>query len=96
MMDIMEQRGINNVIILGVHTNMCVLGRPFGLRQLAKNGKNVVLMRDMTDTMYNPERAPYVTHFVGTMISTSWLRGNSTSRSTSARRRPSVATIVIL
>ena len=39
---------------LGVHTNMCVLGRPFGLRQMAKNGKNVVLMRDMTDTMYNP------------------------------------------
>ena len=46
--------GINNVILLGVHTNMCVLGRPFGLRQMAKNGKNVVLMRDMTDTMYNP------------------------------------------
>jgi type 1 glutamine amidotransferase len=45
---------------------MCVLGRPFGLRQMAKNGKNVVLMRDLTDTMYNPERWPYVTHFVGT------------------------------
>ena len=35
---------------------MCVLGRPFGLRQMAKNGKNVVLMRDMTDTMYNPAK----------------------------------------
>jgi type 1 glutamine amidotransferase len=42
------------------------LGRPFGLRQLSKNGKNVVLMRDMTDTMYNPQRWPYVTHYVGT------------------------------
>lgn len=62
----LEHRGIRNVILLGVHTNMCVLGRPFGLRQMSKNGKNVVLMRDMTDTMYNPERAPYVTHFVGT------------------------------
>ena len=64
--NMLEQRGIKNVVVLGVHTNMCVLGRPFGLRQLAKNGKNVVLMRDMTDTMYNPERWPYVTHFVGT------------------------------
>ena len=64
--NLLEQRGIKNVILLGVHTNMCVLGRPFGLRQMAKNGKNVVLMRDMTDTMYNPERWPYVTHFVGT------------------------------
>jgi type 1 glutamine amidotransferase len=45
---------------------MCVLGRPFGLRQMAKNGKNVVLVRDMTDTMYNPDRWPYVAHFQGT------------------------------
>ncbi len=64
--NLLEQRGINNVILVGVHTNMCVLGRPFGLRQLAKNGKNVVLMRDMTDTMYNPARWPYVAHFHGT------------------------------
>lgn len=63
---ILEQRGIQNVILAGVHTNMCVLGRPFGLRQMAKNGKNVVLLRDMTDTMYNPQRWPYVSHFTGT------------------------------
>ncbi len=63
---ILEQRGIKNVILTGVHTNMCVLGRPFGLRQMARNGKHVVLMRDMTDTMYNPARWPYVSHFTGT------------------------------
>jgi type 1 glutamine amidotransferase len=63
---LLEERGIANVILVGVHTNMCVLGRPFGLRQLAKNGKNVMLMRDMTDTMYNPARWPYVNHFRGT------------------------------
>ncbi len=62
----LEERGIKNVILLGVHTNMCVLGRPFGLRQMAQNGKNVVLMRDMTDTMYNPKSAPKVSHFSGT------------------------------
>lgn len=64
--NLLESRGISNVILMGVHTNMCVLGRPFGLRQMAKNGKNVVLMRDMTDTMYNPARWPYVNHFRGT------------------------------
>src|SRR5439155_10825292 len=64
--NLLEERGIANVILVGVHTNMCVLGRPFGLRQLAKNGKTVVLMRDMTDTMYNPARSPYVSHFTGT------------------------------
>jgi len=61
--NILEHRGIRNVILTGVHTNMCVLGRPFGLRQMSRNGKNVVLMRDMTDTMYNPKRWPYVDHF---------------------------------
>ena len=64
--NLLEQRGIRNVILMGVHTNMCVLGRPFGLRNLAKAGKNVVLMRDLTDTMYNPRRRPEVSHFTGT------------------------------
>ncbi|MCA9162784.1 MAG: isochorismatase family protein [Planctomycetales bacterium] len=63
---ILEQREIDNVILLGVHTNMCVLGRPFGLRQMARNGKHVVLMRDMTDTMYDPTQKPFVSHFTGT------------------------------
>jgi hypothetical protein len=35
---------------------MCASGRPFGLRQLARSGKHVVLMRDLTDSMYNPAR----------------------------------------
>jgi nicotinamidase-related amidase len=64
--NLLEQRGIQNVMLVGVHTNMCVLGRPFGLRQMAKNKKNVVLVRDMTDTMYNPKSWPYVSHFQGT------------------------------
>ncbi|MBB08841.1 MAG: nicotinamidase [Roseibacillus sp.] len=64
--NLLEQHGVKNVILLGVHTNMCVLGRPFGLRQMARNGKNVVLMRDLTDTMYNPEMEPKVSHFQGT------------------------------
>jgi len=47
---------------------MCVLGRPFGIRQMVQQGKNVVLMRDMTDTMYNPEMEPQVTHEEGTQL----------------------------
>lgn len=64
--NVMESRGIKNVMLMGVHTNMCVLGRPFGLRQMAKNQKNVVLVRDLTDTMYNPQMRPFVSHFTGT------------------------------
>jgi nicotinamidase-related amidase len=64
--NLLEERGIDNVILCGVHLNMCVLGRPFGIRQMVKVGKKVALMRDMTDTMYNPQRPPGVDHFTGT------------------------------
>jgi nicotinamidase-related amidase len=63
---LMRQRGITNVIVMGVHENMCVLGRPFSIRQMVKLGQNVVLMRDLTDTMYNSRRKPQVDHFTGT------------------------------
>ncbi len=63
---LMRQRGIENVLVMGVHTNMCVLGRPFSIRQLVYQGMNVALVRDLTDTMYNPRMPPFVNHFTGT------------------------------
>ncbi|MDR1817335.1 MAG: isochorismatase family protein [Puniceicoccales bacterium] len=70
-----EKVGVKNVILTGVHTNMCVIGRPFGLRAMRQAGYNVALMRDMTDLMYNNvagrEQAsqgggrPFVNHFAG-------------------------------
>lgn len=64
--NLLASRGIDNVILCGVHLNMCVLGRPFAIRQMTAMGKKVALVRDMTDTMYNPERPPGVGHFAGT------------------------------
>lgn len=62
------QEGIANVVLMGVHTNMCVLVRPFGIRQMVKLGKNVVLARDLTDAMYDPRQPPYVSHARGTEL----------------------------
>ena len=59
--NVLKSRSIENLLIMGVHTNVCVLGRPFGIRQMVYVGKNVVLVRDLTDT-YN--RAPG-RHFAG-------------------------------
>jgi nicotinamidase-related amidase len=64
--NLLASRGIDNVILCGVHLNMCVLGRPFAIRQMTVLGKKVALIRDMTDTMYNPDRPPGVSHFAGT------------------------------
>lgn len=66
--NLFEQRDIDNVLMMGVHANMCVLGRPFGIRNLVTAGKNVVLIRDLTDSIYNPDCRPYVSHFTGTEL----------------------------
>jgi len=63
---LMRDRCVKNVIVMGVHANMCVLGRPFAIRQMVTQGLNVVLMRDLTDTMYSARSAPHVSHFSGT------------------------------
>ena len=64
--NLLAEREIDNVILVGVHLNMCVLGRPFGIRQMVNVGKNVLLMRDMTETMYDHKMRPFVDHFTGT------------------------------
>lgn len=66
--NLLEARGIRHVVVMGVHTNMCVVGRSFGLRNLARAGRDVVLARDLTDSMYNPRRAPQVAHRRGTEL----------------------------
>jgi nicotinamidase-related amidase len=63
--NVMKERGITNVIVMGVHMNMCVLGRPFSIRQMVYQDQNVFLMRDLTDTMYNSRMSPFVSHFKG-------------------------------
>jgi nicotinamidase-related amidase len=64
----LQQHGIRQVLMMGVHTNMCILNRSFGIKQLVKWGVNVALVRDLTDAMYNPARAPYVDHDTGTQL----------------------------
>jgi nicotinamidase-related amidase len=61
-------RGIEQVLVGGVHTNMCVLRRPFAIKALTRRGIPVALVRDLTDALYNPARSPYVTHDEGTRL----------------------------
>ena len=64
--NLLAERDIDQVMIMGVHLNMCVLGRPFAIRQLIALGKQVLLVRDMTDTMYCSKMRPFISHFEGT------------------------------
>jgi nicotinamidase-related amidase len=64
----LKLRGIRTVLIAGVHANMCILNRPFAIKQLTKWGFRCILVRDLTDAMYNPQDRPYVSHQRGTEL----------------------------
>ncbi len=63
-----EQEGIDTLLIMGVHTNMCILGRSFAIRQMTRWGKKCILVRDLTDAMYDPKDSPQVSHDAGTQL----------------------------
>lgn len=63
-----QQQHITQLAMMGVHTNMCILNRSFGIKQLVRWGLDVVLVRDLTDAMYNPAMPPYVSHEAGTQL----------------------------
>lgn len=63
---LLARRGIKNLLVMGVHTNMCVLNRTFAIKQMTKWGVRCVLVRDLTDAMYNPKQRPFVAHDEGT------------------------------
>ena len=59
---------VRQVLLMGVHTNMCILNRSFGIKQMVRRRVPIALVRDLTDAMYNPARAPYVSHSEGTQL----------------------------
>jgi nicotinamidase-related amidase len=61
-------RGIRHMLLMGVHTNMCVLNRSFAIKQMVRWGVEIALIRDLTDAMYNPAFSPYVSHDEGTQL----------------------------
>lgn len=54
--NVLEERGIADVLLMGVHLNICVLSRPYGIRQLVYWGKRPVLCRDLTDAFHRDPR----------------------------------------
>ena len=64
----MQAKGIKRLLIMGVHTNMCILNRSFAIGPMVKRGVQVALVRDLTDAMYNPAMPPHVSHDEGTRL----------------------------
>jgi hypothetical protein len=65
---LIHQRGVQTILYMGVHVNMCILNRTFAIKQMTNWGLHCVLLRDLTDSMYNPKDRPYVSHAEGTEL----------------------------
>src|SRR3989442_11769616 len=55
---ICQQHGLTHLIYVGFHTQICLLGKPMGLKAMKSAGLRCVLARDMTDAHpgYDPAR----------------------------------------
>jgi len=50
---------IDLLLICGAHTNMCVLDRSYGVKNLIRFGLKTVIVRDLVDVVHNPNMLPY-------------------------------------
>ncbi len=66
--NLLRQRNIRTLFVMGVHANMCILNRSFAIKQMTRWGLRCILVRDLTDAMYNPARMPFVSHAAGTEL----------------------------
>jgi nicotinamidase-related amidase len=55
---ILSERGVTDLIYMGVHTNMCVFGKPGAMSNMWKSGFRCMLARDLNDAMttYDPDK----------------------------------------
>ena len=55
---ICKERHLTHLIYVGFHTQVCLLGKPMGLKAMKSAGLRCVLARDMTDAHpgYDPAR----------------------------------------
>jgi nicotinamidase-related amidase len=73
---LMASKKLGTLLVMGVHTNMCVLNRTFAIKQMVKWGQEVYLIRDLTDAMYNPKMKPFVSHQKGTQLIIEFIEQN--------------------
>jgi len=64
----LRERGIQTLLVMGVHANMCILNRTFAIKRMTALGIRCILVRDLTDAMYNPQDSPHVSHDAGTQL----------------------------
>ena len=74
--NVLQARGIANLLYVGVHENMCVLARPFAIERMRSLGwpaERVAVVRELVDVMYTPMDPPYCSHAEGLRLHTEYV-----------------------
>lgn len=66
--NVLQEHHINTILYMGVHANMCILNRTFGVRKMSRWGLRCIIVRDLMDAMYEPSSRPFVSHAAGTEL----------------------------
>jgi hypothetical protein len=64
---------------------MCILNRSFGISQMSRWGVRCVLVRDLTDAMYDSSSRPFVSHSAGTELVIEYIEQHWAPTATSAQ-----------
>lgn len=66
--NVLREYHIDTILYMGVHANMCILNRTFGVRKMSRWGLRCIIVRDLLDAMYEPSSRPFVGHAAGTEL----------------------------
>lgn len=69
----LRHRGIHVLLFTGVHVNECILERSFGIKQMMGWGIECVLVRDLTEAIYDPREWPYISVAQATDLSVEYV-----------------------
>lgn len=70
---ILKKYHIKNVLVCGLHANICVLVRPYGLIALQKAKYKPIIIRDLTEALSSPQNPPYVSIEEATRLSVEYI-----------------------
>ena len=73
ILNYLHHHNIELLLICGTHTNMCVLDRMYGIKNIIRYGFPVVLIRDAHDSLHNPALHPFTSRDKTNEIMTEWM-----------------------
>lgn len=73
ILNYLHHHGIELLLVCGTHTNMCVLDRMYGIKNIIRYGFPVVLVRDCVDALHNPSLYPYTTRDETNELMSEWI-----------------------